>query len=419
MESVVTPDKKPQSFSCVVAGSGPSGLGLAAGLARRGVNVLVVSPGTKWVPTYGVWEDERALLPYEIPVERRWDTALVKIGEDFSRELFRGYDRVENGALSSAFFREISSSGAHVVSPVKGVFPGSSVFSVDFGDDLRATAPFFFDSTGHRPLFSSSPLGSPAFQTAFGIWVETASLPQTLSDTTMGFMLWDDGLEFKTPNGRCPAFFYAMPESDGTCFLELTVLAARPKTPVLEIEKRLRDWVRENEVKVVQSEREEERVFIPMGHQAPRPGGDVVPIGGAAAQVHPATGYMFVQSLRAAERVADVVAEMGGERKPGWQGALWDAVWPAADRQCHALHLLGLEALLAMRPEEVKAFFRAFFELPEASWRGYLSRTLEPGELQHVMWTLFRRVDLRMKARLAAAGVGRGTPHLFRGLFGG
>lgn len=230
----------------------------------------------------------------------------------------------------------------------------------------------------------------------------------------MGLMSWDDGLEIETMKGRTPAFAYVLPENDEVSIIEVTVLASRPMISPDDLRPALEEWLDGRGLKRVDGDAWEERVMIPMGHDLPFLDQPVVGIGGAASEVHPATGYLVSRTLHTAERVADRVASLGVTRADARN--VWEVVWPEEERRSWTLYRAGLEALLTLGPEETRDFFRAFFSLPDASWRGYLSRTASPSELAATMWALFRELPMPLRVRLMRSAFGRGAPHLWRGV---
>mgnify|MGYP006194509753 FL=1 len=231
-------------------------------------------------------------------------------------------------------------------------------------------------------------------------------------------MLWDNGLEIEQQGRLIPAFLYVMPVSCEVYFAELTILAARPSVPIGALQVVLDDWLRRRGMKEVERGAGEERVFIPMGHPLPDLEQPMIGIGGAASQVHPATGYMFARSLRTAERLADAVAEARNETAVQARAALWRAVWPEQEVRSRAVYELGLEAVLGMGAAQTRDFFQCFFDLPDPLWRGYLAGSLHGGELAEAMWMLFRDVPIALKMELARTAIGRRTPEIVRALRG-
>ena len=89
--------------------------------------------------------------------------------------------------------------------------------------------------------------------------------------------------------------------------------------------------------------------------------------------MHPATGYSVAVSLRLAEDVASAAAA-GRD--------VWPVLWPAPARRVQRLREMGLTTLLRLPPGGVEQFFAAFFALPPARQRAYLSdRTDPPGTI--------------------------------------
>lgn len=221
----------------------------------------------------------------------------------------------------------------------------------------------------------------------------------------MGLMIWDDGLHFDHGQSVIPAFYYAMTESDESCFAEYTVLAGRPMIAVDVLEGR----VRQDLGSEFPEHGEQERCIIPMGYPVPALEQRVVGFGGAASMVHPATGYMMTRVLRVMPELASAYVALRHLDVDRRARGLWDVVWPNQRVRTHELFQFGLEALLTMNVEETHAFFAAFFSLPDELWRPYQAGTATPGEVASAMWEVFKRVDTPLKRKLVATGLG---PHL-------
>ncbi|WP_045234236.1 lycopene cyclase family protein, partial [Deinococcus pimensis] len=80
-------------------------------------------------------------------------------------------------------------------------------------------------------------------------------------------------------------------------------------------------------------------------------------------------------------------------------------MWPAGARDVHAMHLFGVEALMALPGEALEAFFAAFFTLPPQAWQAYLSRTAGLPEVVRLMLTLFARAPGGVRLPFARAGL--------------
>jgi lycopene beta-cyclase len=155
----------------------------------------------------------------------------------------------------------------------------------------------------------------------------------------------------------------------------------------------------------------EELVRIPMGRPLPDRG-RVIGMGAAGGLVHPATGYSVAASLRAARRLGPALADavlVRGTTPSALAELGHRAVWPAPAERARALYSFGLEAVLGFDQGECRAFFDAFFDLPEPRWRGYLAGTDGPGEVARTMRALFAAVPPPLRRKLA-----RGNPLALR-----
>ena len=125
-----------------------------------------------------------------------------------------------------------------------------------------------------------------------------------------------------------------------------------------------------------------------------------VPLGARAGVMHPATGYSVAVSLRLAEAVAQAVAA-GGDATD-----VWRALWPAPARRGQQLREMGLTTLLRLPPAGVEQFFAAFFALPPARQRAYLSERDDPTGTMAAM----ARMARTLPAGLTAVAVGSVLP---------
>lgn len=163
---------------------------------------------------------------------------------------------------------------------------------------------------------------------------------------------------------------------------------------------------------------EVEHVAIPMGGPLPPRDQPVIAFGGAAAMVHPATGYQLGAALTRAPALAAALA--GALDTPGADIARagWDAVWPADLVRQRALHTFGLEALLRMDTATTQRFFEAFFDLGEQHVRGYLSGAPSVHALSGTMLALFRHAPGALRRRLVLPALGPDGVTLLQGLTG-
>ena len=175
-----------------------------------------------------------------------------------------------------------------------------------------------------------------------------------------------------------PSFLYAVPLDAEHTLLEETCLVGRPALGLDELRVRLERRLAARGVELHGDERVERvRFSVEAEAGAARPSRRAprdrpVPLGARAGVMHPATGYSVAVSLRLAEEVAQAVAGGGGAEE------VWRALWPAPARRVQQLRELGLTTLLRLPPAGVEQFFAAFFALPPAWQRAYLSRRDDP-----------------------------------------
>ena len=145
-----------------------------------------------------------------------------------------------------------------------------------------------------------------------------------------------------------------------------------------------------------------EYVRIPLGGSRPGSEQPIVAFGAAAGYVHAATGFSVAASIRATPRVAAAIAAaLTGVTDVVSSAPIAEAVWPAGMRRTRVLHDYGLEVLLDLDDDEVRAFFDSFFELPVDDWAAYLRVDTPPREVSAVMARLFRSSSWQLRRHLA------------------
>merc|ERR1712183_1262520 len=125
----------------------------------------------------------------------------------------------------------------------------------------------------------------------------------TLFDYRTDHLSFDPSWEERAQ--KSPTFMYVMPlgavpgePSAQRVFFEETSLVARPGVSFEECKRRCFARLKHLEIKVrAGSIEEEEFCCIPMGGAIPEPGQRVVAFGGAAAMVHPSTGYQLCRMM--------------------------------------------------------------------------------------------------------------------------
>jgi len=175
-----------------------------------------------------------------------------------------------------------------------------------------------------------------------------------------------------------PSFVYVMPTDDGV-FFEETSLVGRDdrRLEFATLKRRLYQRLAFHGIAFDQSSvREEEYCYIPMGGALPLPSQRIIPVGGAANTVHPATGYQLCRLLASSH---DLTAAMSAElRREDFDpdaaaAAAHAAVWTDANRLQRDFAVFGGEFLGAQPVEILRGFFSAFFALEMGVWGGFLA----------------------------------------------
>ncbi|MCB9730104.1 MAG: lycopene cyclase family protein [Deltaproteobacteria bacterium] len=402
----------------VVAGGGPAGYLAAAALAAAGLAVTLVDPRSdaRWPNRYGAFADELQAVGFGDVAGATWRRTEVRLDEARTIAMDRAYAAIDGEALRRRLAAELAGHGGVTVDAAcTGADHDERGVTVHTSAQGAWRARLLVDATGHRPRFVTRRGPDPsAFQCAWGVLGEFEG-PAPDPDT-MTFMDWSEPGD-GAPAG-VPTFLYAMPLGEGRAFFEETALASRPAASFAYLRGRLDVRLRQRGVRVVR-ELEIERCLIPMDAPAPDRRQRVVGIGGAASLVHPATGYMLTHTMKVAQRLAAALAEgIRADRSPArLASAGWDAVWPAGERRLHAFYALGRDLLMGLDAEGTRDFFEAFFSLPEAAARAYLSRELAPARTALAMTRLYARFDPALRQHLHRE-VLRRPAELIRGLVG-
>lgn len=354
--------------SVVVLGLGPAGRSVTHLLARAGVDVVAVdtAPDRPWRPTYAAWHDE---LPAWLPPTVVSTTSPARAFATSEHELARRYCVLDTVGLQ----QHLSLGGARVVA-ARVLDADAHRVHLDHGTAL--TADLVVDARGSRP----DP--TLAQQTAIGVVLPRSSAPM-LEQTW--FMDWrrDNG----TGPGDPPSFLYVVPLDDEHVLVEETCLVGRPALGFDELRRRLHTRLAARGIRLTGDEREEHVRFAVEAPAAPAdpttptsparmPGGrraTTLRLGARGGLMHPATGYSVALALDVADRVANAVAD--GTTTASDLEAL---VWPRPARRVQALRAIGLTTLLRLPAHGVAQFFEAFFRLPTALQRGYLTDREHP-----------------------------------------
>jgi len=392
-------------LDAVVVGAGPAGWAAAAASRAQGARVTLVAPEPKapFTPTYCVWRDEVSDA-WRPTLSESWPAVQVAFTGRRLRRVERAYAKFDNARLQRALHQ--AADGTEVWSGVvESVQTEGDHAIVHLNDGRTRKTDYVIDCSGANSALVRRPRGDPpAVQTAFGRVIRRADDAGSLAElpTLMDYR----PVEAEAPDEPA-SFGYVLPFSDGTTLVEETVLAARPAFSVERLEQRLRErldrygWT---DVEVV----DVERVFIPMGAPLPEPDQVVVAFGAAASMVHPATGYLVGTVLRRAPDLGRAMARAGAVKDPLRRAERVNrVVWSNARRRGRALHEFGLDVLLHLSSDEVRAFFEAFFETPRWAWTAYLRGDAPMRLVAASMAASFvrmdadcrRRIDDRMRAR--------------------
>jgi lycopene beta-cyclase len=348
-----------------------------------------VGRGEPWTATYATWRDDVADLPDDV------FASIVPgfvVHGDRRHELSRAYGVFDNARLRTRLADGVEHRRA-TVTGVQHFGWGSRLLSDSGAVDARLVV----DATGTGALVRGAALRRPAaWQTAFGVVVDEIEAARSGVETgVVTLMDWRDPAREPPVRGHTPTFSYAVPVAGGW-LVEETVLAADPPIEPDELRGRLAARLGAGGDAIVDAARRVERVRIPMGLAPPSRLDQVVAFGAAAGYVHPATGYSVAASLRAAPRVARAIAD----GRP--TADVHDAVWPQRLRRARVLHDCGLGVIARLDAAGTRAFFDAFFDLPEAEWAAYLRVDTSPAAVASVMRSVFSAAPWPVRRRLVA-----------------
>lgn len=144
-----------------------------------------------------------------------------------------------------------------------------------------------------------------------------------------------------------PTFMYCMPLGGNKIFFEETSLVARPAMSFQTCKERYLKRMDHLGIKI-KRELEEEFCYIPMGGPLPEKNQRVVGFGGAAAMVHPSTGYHLCRTLACASDVAEVLKEeLGVNFDPDRAAArAYHAIWSPQNIRQRNFAVFGGEFLM-------------------------------------------------------------------------
>jgi lycopene cyclase-like protein len=429
------PGSAPPVSDVLVIGAGPAGLCIAAALAGEGLQVTVLSahdPQTPWPSTYGIWGEEVDSLGLTHLLGHRWSRTVSYFGPGEADAAGPASGRVSHGLdyglfdrqrLQAHWLEQARQGGVHWRrgEAVRLSFEGTrgagqpagvSVVSTAAGEQLRSR--LVLDASGHGSALVRRPDQGPvAGQAAYGVVGRFTAAPVEPGQ----FVLMDFRADHLSPAQRQepPSFLYAMDLGEGRYFVEETSLALAPPLGFDTLRRRLELRLAHRQVAISAVDHEEFCLF-PMNLPLPDPGQPLLAFGGAAAMVHPASGYLVGALLRRAPGLAAAVAAACADPQASpaaLAAAGWAALWPRELRRRHALYQFGLEKLMRFPEARLRAFFATFFALPQQQWYGFLTNTLSVPQLLAAMLRLFALAP--WEVRLGLLGLqGRETALLGR-----
>jgi lycopene cyclase-like protein len=388
----------------LVVGAGPAALAIAAELAEQGLAVAVLAASDwrdPWPNTYGIWGDEVDALGLGHLLEHRWSYTCSYFGSGGSDPADpansptrhgRDYGLFDKVLLQTHWLERCVAAGVQWLrGQAQELSHGSGRSQVATAAGEVLEARLVLDASGHKAVFVQRPDRGPvAGQAAYGVVGRFTAPPVQPGQ----FVLMDYRCDHLSLEERSepPTFLYAMDLGEGRFFVEETSLALAPPVSYATLKQRLERRLAHRGVAIEQVEHEEFCLF-PMNLPLPNLDQPVLAFGGAAAMVHPASGYLVGALLRRAPVLAAAVAarlraEPAADSLQLAQAG-WQALWPLELRRKHALYQFGLEKLMRFSEPQLRAHFASFFALPEAQWTGFLANTASVPELAAAMLRLF------------------------------
>jgi lycopene beta-cyclase len=411
----------------LVLGSGPAGSAIASILGADGDLDIVVADQNvdkDWVPNYGVWKDEwqTVLDRYKSAgieieggnvgnsVDREWSVTDCYFGGSFDipseqrMRLDRPYCRVDRFALKKSLsknFRVIKANhfseaiGVNMYKPAGSLVHDEDGTTIklqpkDSSTSIAVRAKIVVDTTGHETkLVMKDTRGQytpPGFQIAYGATVEVDELNSPdLSHIgpydKEAMTLFDYRTDHFSNEGdaqraeKVPTFMYAMPLKGKEIFFEETSLVARPAVSFQDCKDRCFARLEHHGIKV-KKVTEEEFCYIPMGGALPIRDQRIFGFGGAAAMVHPSTGFHICRAMMGASDAAQVIKSELSSSEPNVDKAVANAyhsLWSPDNIRQRNFAVFGGEFLMQKDVVGLRGFFDGFFKLPLELWGGFLA----------------------------------------------
>ena len=384
-------------YDSVVVGTGPAGLSIAAELAKRGLEVLLVGPDMCFVNNYGIFEDElEEIGGLEDTVVQTYGKMAVYLSETEEVDLGRRYVRVGRAELRAKLLATCRTGGVRYledkVEEVVHLRQHSELRLSGQSEPLRCRVPML--ALGHnRELIKYEDGPRPTMQTAYGYEVSWKGHPWPVDTAVfMDFRHQDaeqrEALEGRHGDGarehaRYPSILYAFPLDEDTVFLQETCLVAPTDkaVPFDELKERMQRRLQRMGIEgKIERVLEEEASWIPLGGTVPVAPQRAVAFGAAAGMVHPVSGYHVANMLTRAPHVAQAVAEglRSDAEVPAEEAArrAWDQMWDDDRRRQQGFYEFGMRMMLTFDQPVLLQFFRTFFRLPNECWQSFLSHRL-------------------------------------------
>lgn len=374
----------PADLDLIVAGAGPAGRALSCRAARAGLSVALVDPDPQrpWRATYGAWTDE---LPPWLDAECiAAGASSATVYTPGRRVVERGYSVLATGRLQQS----LSSCEARVIAASAASVSRHQVRLVT-GETLSATT--VIDARG-TPRTAEHAVPR---QTAVGV-------RRAASGGEMVVMDWR-----RAASAPTSTFSYRIALGSSIELVEETCLAGAPPVDLHRLAQLTASRIGGAPPDAAGTDPDVELVDFPL--LTPRPpwrrGADEpLRFGAAGGLMHPATGYSVAASLSAADVVVEALTAGEDPRK---------ALWPPSARAVYRLRAAGLTAILRMSPDELVAFFDAFFGLAPTSQYAYLSSRTDLAGVIAAMWQVFARLDRRGRTRLVTGFTAGLRPAMF------
>ena len=387
----------------LVVGAGPAALSMATALARRQLEVTLLTAQDPWLPwpnTYGIWGHELDELDLGFLLAHRWRRcSSVFLGKEHDHGL--DYGLIDKHGLQGYWRQLCSQHGVRVQRDVAAAVhhhPDHSHVDGASGQGYRAR--LVVDATGHQPVFVQRPrCVAVAQQAAYGVVGRFSTPP--IRPGSFVLMDYRNGHLSPEQQQQPPTFLYAMDLGNGSYFVEETSLAASPPLPFPLLKHRLEqrlDW----QGCPVEQVQEVEQCLFPMNLPLPDRRQRVVGFGGAATMVHPASGYMLGSLLRRGPGLAAAIAQAleEGRRGAALSRAAWGNLWSDDLVRRHGIYRFGLEKLMGLGSNDLQTFFHTFFQLPQPLWSGFLTNTLPLASLTGAMVRLFAAAPWSVRRHL-------------------